>query len=427
VATSADQTDGRRHAGWLPDQAGLEAWLTGHRESLTDEEPGELHPAVAAFGRLIDTDPVVRMLVTRMIEEVPPGKQYAERHVRDVPEMLRLIDAVMTSAPEFSSDSMVMTPIGAILDWASGTRAGFEAFRHPRVNAALKDVLDAWREFLDGPDSRSVLSDAPGGWRSPEAREAIGIEQFEHDPDDEHWGFGSWNEFFTRRYREDARPVAAPDDDAVIVSPCESTPYAISHDVRRTDEFWVKSEPYSLHDMLAGDPSVDSFVGGTVYQAYLSALNYHRWHSPVSGTVVRAFTVGGTYYSEADSLGAGAVEPQHSQGYLAHVAARAVILLEADDPAIGLVAFVPVGMSDVSSCLVRDEITPGHHVAKGDELGRFQYGGSTFCLVFRPGVVGSFAATAIPQPHDPTPPLVHVRAHLATARTRPTGPAAPRP
>jgi len=29
---------------------------------------------------------------------------------------------------------------------------------------------------------------------------------------------------------------------------------------------------------------VKDFVGGTVYQAYLSAENYHRWHSPVSGT-----------------------------------------------------------------------------------------------------------------------------------------------
>ena len=389
MATAADTADGRRHAGWLPDQQGVEAWLTGHRERVADEQPDELHPAVAGFGRLIDTDPVVRMLVTRMLEEVPHTRQYSERHVRDVPEMLRLIDAVMTSAPQFSRDSMVMTPIGAILDWASGTRAGFEAFRDPRVNAALKDVLDAWCRFLDSPDSRYVLTDSPGGWRSPEAREAVGIDQFEHDPDDEHWGFASWNDFFTRRFREDARPVAAPDDDAVVVSPCESTPYAISHDVKATDEFWVKSEPYSLQDMLAGDPSVDDFVGGTVYQAYLSALNYHRWHSPVSGTVVRAFNVGGTYYSEADSLGASAVEPQHSQGYLAHVAARAVIVLEADDPAIGQVAFVPVGMSDVSSCLIGDGIAPGRHVTKGDELGRFQFGGSTCCLVFRRGVVAS--------------------------------------
>jgi phosphatidylserine decarboxylase len=390
--------------------------LRGHRQRVEARgEQVDLHPAVADFARLIDTDPVVRMLVTRMIDEVPHSKQYSERHVRDVPQLLRLISEVLTTAPEFSTDSMVMTPIGAVLDWSSGTRAGFEAFRDPRINTALKKILDAWCQFLDSPDSRYVLTDSPGGWRSAEAREAIGIEQFQHDPDDEHWGFRSWNDFFTRRFTDSVRPVAAPDDDGVIVSACESTPYGISHDVQRTDQFWIKSEPYSLHDMLAGDESVAQFVGGTVYQAYLSALNYHRWHSPVAGTIVRAFTVGGTYYSDADSLGSEAVEPQNSQGYLAHVAARAVFVIEADDPAIGLVAFVPVGMSDVSSCRIGDDVAPGRHVDKGDELGFFQFGGSTYCLVFRTGVMGSFAAAAIPQPHDPHPPLVTVRSHLATA------------
>ena len=69
--------------------------------------------------------------------------------------------------------------------------------------------------------------------------------------------------------------------------------------------------------MLAGDDSVDQFVGGTVYQAFLSATNYHRWHSPVAGTIVRAFVQGGTYYSEAESEGADAVGPTKSQSYLA--------------------------------------------------------------------------------------------------------------
>ena len=106
--------------------------------------------------------------------------------------------------------------------------------------------------------------------------------------------------------------MAAPDDDTVIVSACESTPYGISTDVKRQDRFWIKSQPYSLQDMLAHDDSVEQFVGGTVYQAFLSATNYHRWHSPVAGTIVRAFVREGTYYSEADSEGADAVEPTNS-------------------------------------------------------------------------------------------------------------------
>ena len=407
----------RRRAGWLPeDQEGLEAWLAGHRERV-DARGGQVvwHPVIAEFAELVDTDPVLRMTFDRMITQVPAGRAYRTRHLTSVQQMWDLVNEVLTMAPEFSADSMVITPIAAILDWASATPAGFAAFRDPRVNAMMKKVLTAWCGFLSSRDSLSVLNDSPAGWTCAAAREAVGIGQYQHDPDDEHWGFTSWNDFFTRRFTTGARPVAAPDDDAVIVSACESTPYGISRDVGRQDRFWIKTQPYSLQDMLAGDPAVDEFVGGTVYQAYLSATNYHRWHAPVAGTIVRAFVKDGTYYSEADSEGSDAVEPQTSQSYLAHVATRAIILVQADNPAIGLVAFIAVGMVEVSSCVIDPEIRPGQHVDKGGSLGHFQFGGSTHCLVFRPGVIADFAFQAIPQPHDPHPPLVHVRSRLATA------------
>jgi phosphatidylserine decarboxylase len=408
--------DVRRRAGWLPrDQDALEEWLAGHTSRV--ESRGEkivLHPVITEFQELIDSDPVVRLYVNEMIEQVPRTKPYRKRHIESVPHLLRLINEVLTMAPEFG-ENMVATPLGAILDWTMATQAGFGAYRDPRINAALTKILGAWCEFLSSPDSLYVLNDSPSGWKSDAARQAIGIEQYDHDPDDQHWGFASWNDFFTRRFREGQRPVATPDDDKVIVSACESTPYGISVDVQRQDRFWIKSQPYSLQDMLAGDESVDEFVGGTVFQAFLSPTNYHRWHSPVAGTIVRAHVCGGTYYSEPDSEGADAVEPQNSQSYLAHVAVRAIILIEADDPAIGLVAFVPVGMSEVSSCLIDPGVTPGHHVAKGDELGYFQFGGSTHCLVFRPGVIADFSLRALPRPHDPHPPLLPVRSRLATA------------
>ena len=418
MTTRSHALDVRRRAGWLPEsQEDLEAWLDGHRERAEGGgEPAVLHPVLTEFQELIDTDPVVRMYVSQMIDQVPDTKPYRQRHLEDVPQLLRLINEVLTLAPEFGGHQ-VATPLGAILDWTMGTRAGFAAYRDPRINAMLKKILNAWCEFLSSPDSLYALNDSPSGWKSAEARQAIGIEQYEHDPKDEHWGFTSWNDFFTRRFKDGERPVAAPDDDKVIVSACESTPYGISTDVKRQDQFWIKSQPYSLQDMLAGDDSADQFVGGTVYQAFLSATNYHRWHSPVAGTIVRAFVQEGTYYSEPDSEGADAVEPMNSQSYLAHVAARAVIIIDADDPVIGRMAFVAVGMSDVSSCLIGPPVKPGYHVGKGEELGYFQYGGSTHCLVFRPGAIAEFALAAIPQPHDPDAPLMLVRSRLAVARS----------
>ena len=420
AASAADQAtagDVRRQGGWLPgSQDALEEWLAGHRERVAAKgEHVPLHPVLAEFQALIDSDPVVRMYVNEMIAQVPQAKQYRKRHLESAQQMLRLINEVLTMAPEYNEDAMVILPLGAILDWTMGTTAGFAAFRDRRINAMLKKVLSAWCEFLSSGESRYVLNDSPTGWKGEAARRAIGIEQYRHDPGDQYWGFASWNDFFTRRLADGARPVDSPDDDSVIVSACESTPYGLAVDVKLQDQFWIKSQPYSLQDMLANDESAGQFAGGTVYQAFLSATNYHRWHSPVAGTIVRAFVQEGTYYSEADSEGAAAVEPRYSQSYLAHVAARAVFLIQADNPVIGLMAFVPVGMSEVSSCLIDPKIQPGYHVAKGEELGFFQFGGSTHCLVFRPGAIADFSLTAIPQPHDPHPPLVRVRAKLATA------------
>ncbi len=418
MMTPSRAGDVRRRAGWLPDdQDALEAWLAGHRERV--ESKGDqivLHPVLAEFQRLIDTDAVVRMYLNEMIEQVPPTKPYRKRHLESVAQLLSLINEVLTMAPEFG-ENMVTTPLGAILDWTMGTPAGFAAYRDPRINSVLKKVLGAWCEFLSSRESLYVLNDSPSGWKCADAQRAVGIEQYEYDPHDEHWGFASWNDFFTRRFKEGERPVASPDDDKVIVSACEATPYGIANNVKRQDRFWIKSQPYSLNDMLADDDSVDQFVGGTVYQAFLSATNYHRWHSPVAGTIVRASVHEGTYYSEADSEGADAVEPTNSQSYLAHVAARAIILIEADDPVIGLVAFVPIGMSEVSSCIIHSNVSPGYHIAKGEEVGYFQFGGSTHCLVFRPGVIADFTLEAFPQPHDPKAPLVLVRSKLATANT----------
>lgn len=132
-----------------------------------------------------------------------------------------------------------------------------------------------------------------------------------------------------------------------------------------------------------------------MYQAYLSAEKYHRWHSPVSGTIRAIHHVEGTYYAEAASEGFDAVGPNNSQGYLAHVATRVLIFIEADNPTIGLMCVVPIGMAEVSSCVVT--VKEGQKVIKGDQVGYFQFGGSTHCLVFRPGVIAEFALQAIPQ------------------------------
>jgi phosphatidylserine decarboxylase len=185
------------------------------------------------------------------------------------------------------------------------------------------------------------------------------------------------------------RPVASPDDDSIITNACESAPYNWVKGVKRRARFWIKGQPYSLEHMLANDNLVDQFVGGTVYQAFLNAVSYHRWHSPVNGTVVKAYVHDGSYYSEAliNAFASGDPDeggPNESQGYLTEVATRAMIFIQADNPDIGLMCVMPVGMAEVSSCQIT--VYEGQNVKKGEELGMFHFGGSTHCLIFGPHV-----------------------------------------
>jgi phosphatidylserine decarboxylase len=299
-----------------------------------------------------------------------------------------------------------------------GTTAGFTVFQDPKVNAQvslkwvdgsaradewdqMKKILNVWGEFLSSPDSAVVLGTDKEGWFGPTgvssleqvANDAAGTsykfdEMFHGDPNDKHHGYVSWDDFFTRLFKDGIRPVAGEDDDNIVANCCESKVYKVARNVEARDKFWVKGQvsptsageqrgdtlkPYSVLDMLAFDDMAEQFVGGTVYQAFLSALSYHRWHSPVSGTVKKAYVVDGTYFSEPmyeDFTSTQAADPHGettSQEYISAVATRAITFIEADNPKIGLMAFIGVGMTEVSTCDIT--VKAGTRVKKGQELG----------------------------------------------------------
>lgn len=406
---------GRKRLGdWLPpdESTVAEFRMKLCRQAIEACTDGPRLEAVRALHTLLRDDATLRMDMTRAIGEATDAG-YALGY-RNTDELIRVIDYLMSYAPPFSDSSLVICPLNAVLDWPMCMPSGYAVFRHPVFNKQLRRVLTAWSAFLGGPHSRTHLNESsPDGWFSPKADEKIGLSQFVTHPELPHWGFLSWNDFFTRRFRQGERPVDGGDDDKVIVSPCEARPYQLRHNVRLVDDFWIKSQPYSLLDMLGAHEAglAQRFVGGTVYQAYLNAYSYHRWHAPVRGTVVKAYNLAGTYYSCAEVHGPDKDGLNDSQGYSTAMATRAVIVIEADDPAVGQVACVFVGMGEVSSCMV--EVVPGQRVSKGDELGYFQYGGSTICMVFEPGKVPDFV-------HDPNtedePPIVKVNARMATVK-----------
>jgi phosphatidylserine decarboxylase len=403
---------------WLPsDHRFLESWL----KELIDEvsaRPRSLHPVIQNFKDLIEGDAEIFMLFHQMFSQVPRKPPYNESptgkpQVRDYHVMLQLFNAIMTRAPSFNKTGLVGFPINAILDWSMGTEGGFAAFLNDKVNAQFRTMLNEWARFLGSKDSRYVLNEDPQkGWFGKDAMETMPDfdQEFQCDPAKPHRGFISWDDFFTRQFRPGQRPVSSLADDKVIVNACESAPYRIARDVKQRDRFWIKAQPYSLQHMLANDSLAPQFVGGTIYQAFLSALSYHRWHSPVSGKVVKAYVQNGTYYSETPAEGFDPSGPNESQGYITEVATRAMIFIEADNPAIGLMCFMPVGMAEVSTCDIT--VYEGQHVTKGDQLGMFHFGGSTHCLIFRPGVKLTFDL------HGQTPGLdssnIPVNATIAT-------------
>lgn len=352
----------------------------------------KLKPSVHELKVLLDSDPAVRMYFTQMIDQVPGYyRQKPNIPVTSIENMLYLINDAMNNAPVYEETELVGFPINAILNWTMGVPAGFSAFRDERVNSVFKKILDEYGTYLNSPASLSVLNESPAGWKSKAAKEKLNMDQYQYDPGDAHWGFRSWNDFFTRKLKPGVRPIAEPDNNKLLVSACDSNVYNIQRNAKKVDWFWVKSQPYSLNDMLNNDEStVDQFVGGDVYQAFLSATKYHRWHSPVTGTIRKAYIKPGTYYSGTESQGMDPGSPNFSQGYISHVATRAIIYIEADDPNIGLIVFMPIGMAEVSSCVMLDKIRPGYKIRKGEELGYFQYGGSSYCLIFRPGVIKEF-------------------------------------
>ncbi|NOX91702.1 MAG: phosphatidylserine decarboxylase family protein [Gammaproteobacteria bacterium] len=445
-----------RAGGWLPhDLSHIDSWVRDLKARVA-KSPQPLVPPIQEFKDMVKNDPVLSFTAEIMFKEAAILKMQTPLgtpEIQDFDEFLMLLNGIMTQAPEYTEcpDSttapeepcgLIGFPINALLDWPMATSFGYDFFANSLVNQQLKKILNFWSNYLVTEASRSVLVDSfecrtPKvlAWLSSTARQEMvkvacqasddpgTCEQhpFQHffvcDPSDKYYGFTSWDDFFTRKFVDAVRPVAPGDD--VIANACESAPLQVIKNVSDTSSFWLKGQPYSLQNMMNFDPLSKQFIDGTVYQAFLSALSYHRWNSPVSGIVKKAFIVNGSYYLEnryqgfSNPDGGDPSAPNDSQSFLSAVATRAVIFIEADNSKIGLMCFVAVGMAEVSSCEIT--VAEGQHLDKGDELGMFHFGGSTHCLVFRPKVELSFDF------HNTSPGLnstnIPVRSRVATVIT----------
>ena len=198
--------------------------------------------------------------------------------------------------------------------------------------------------------------------------------------------YRTFNDFFTRALKNDARPIAAGDD--AIVCPADG---AISQ-LGPVEQDRV---------LLGGDPALaEQFQEGCFMTVYLSPRDYHRVHMPLAGTLTRMIHVPGKLFSvnqltseNVDSLFARNERVvccfDTDQGPMALVLVGAMIVASVDTVWAGQVCPGRTQSIDVD---YRDHVPP-IQIGKGDEMGRFKLG-STVIAVFGPGMASLAAGLA---------------------------------
>lgn len=376
------------------------AWQQGIIEAVA-ECPEPFQPSVRLLAEYLDcgtSDSTARQYANQMIHQYRRylGKRgYLQKGqgFQTVDQWLGAINYVVQRAPRYGGQQF---PMSTLFVFFMFTPSGAALFRLKEFNSLLTGVLQSWCTYLDTRDSREVLIE-PNGWLSDDAQEKLCLHQSKNylHREEPFWGFESFNAFFHREYQLDKyRPLSCPEDDEVIVSANDGTVYRVAREVKLCDEFWAKGQQYSLIDMLDGSPYTESFIGGDVLQSFLAGSDYHRWHAPIGGRVLEARVIPGLTFSELLSEGFDISAGTESQGYEAMVNTRGLIVI--DNPAIGKVAVVPIGITEISSVTIA--VGAGDHVEKGEEIGYFSYGGSSLALVFQKGMVSEFKARRVENP-----------------------------
>ncbi|MFZ1428955.1 MAG: phophatidylserine decarboxylase associated domain-containing protein [Geminicoccaceae bacterium] len=354
-------------------------------QQITNSPDAAWLPEISALKDTIERNPFVRMNVERMLMELPSHRQ----HFTTVDMMLKAINFVVHTAPIFKNVNSIswQFPLSALMNFWMMTPSGMAVLRMPQMNDHINQIMKAWCKFLDSPDSRYVLNETDEGWFCTKAYAYNDLDSYViPDRGAPYWGFKSYNEFFHRDIKPETRPIDGKDDPSVINSPNDGVAWAVQYDVKASDAFWLKSQRYSLADMLNYNKLTDRFVGGIVYQTYVNGgADWHRFTSPIDGTVVDAEIVTGYAWTESDATPADPTSGTYSQGWAAGVATRGLIFIDSGIEALGIVCVIPIGLTEVSSldCFVK----AGDRVRKGDQLGWFSFGGSSFAIVFEPGAI----------------------------------------
>ncbi|CAF0925907.1 unnamed protein product [Adineta ricciae] len=186
----------------------------------------------------------------------------------------------------------------------------------------------------------------------------------------------TFNEFFYRKLKPDARPIADRHDPDVVVSAADCRLITFDN-ISEATRIWVKGQQFSLRYLFEDEVLAKEFEGGSIAIFRLAPVDYHRFHSPIQGTIGEQMKkISGTYYT---------VNPVAIQEQLDVLTQNQRTVITINSEHFEKVAFVAIGALLVGS--VNFTVAPGQTVEKGDELGYFAYGGSTIVVVFKAGMV----------------------------------------
>ncbi|WP_295716546.1 archaetidylserine decarboxylase [uncultured Halovibrio sp.] len=203
------------------------------------------------------------------------------------------------------------------------------------------------------------------------------------DPDPE--AYASFNDFFTRPLRDDARPIEG--DERTLVCPADGA-ISQSGTISRGRLFQAKGQSFSAAELTARpEPELAAFEQGRFATIYLSPKDYHRVHMPVTGTLEATTTIPGRLFS---------VNPATTRN-VPRLFARNERLVAWFRTEYGPMAVVMVGAMIVAGIetvwggrvapgarSIRHAAHDGPHLARGAEMGRF-YLGSTVILMLPRG------------------------------------------
>ena len=225
--------------------------------------------------------------------------------------------------------------------------------------------------------------------------------------------YENFNDFFARGIQPQARPIAAPGNDAVAVSAADSR-CTVFQTIDEATTLWVKGTAFSPAAVFGrqGQRHAKLFSSGSSLAIFrLSPQDYHRWHWPLSGTVGKKWQVGDALYT---------VNPEAIRNFNVYTENKRFVC-ELYTEHFGLVLMIVVGATVVGSISFLDTFhEEGAKVKKGDCHGYFGFGGSTVLLFFQPGQI-KFDADLVQNSSRPVETLIRMGESIgqATAKAKP--------